>query len=398
MSTDGFGPALRASLAPVIGMAVAGVSISYLWPLFALLQENEGYSGFLIGLNSTASALTMVVSAPLMPRILARVGLVPLMLISVVVVAGVLVVIPVAYDFWWWTVLRMILGVAGTALFFAAEYWLVEIAPSKSRGRIVAVYAVVLSVSYGVGPIMLRTLGLESWQTFVIPAVIILLSAIPIMLGRRSAPSGQGEGSASPLETLSFFRSDPLILWGVVLFGMIEFGAMGLLSVWGLRSGLAEASALELLTWLAVGSVIFQFVMGWAADKFDRRKLLAVAGAISLITPLLMIQFAGNYPALVAFVVLWGGMAVSLYTLALTELGARYDGPELAAGNAAVVLAYGLGAFAAPAAFGRAMDWIRPDGLLWFAAGCAGAYLLLALIRLSRRARKSLDTDGQASR
>lgn len=394
---SGFGTAMRTSLVPVIAMAIAGVSISYIWPLFALLQEREGYSGFMIGLNSTASALMMVVSAPLMPRILAFMGLVPLMIISAIVVAVVLVLIPLAHDFWWWTLLRMILGVVGTSLFFSAEYWLVEIAPAETRGRIVALYAVVLSVSYGAGPMMLRTLGLDGWQTFGIPAAIIVLSIIPILVGRSSAPEGRSETPASPAETLSFFRSDPLILWGVVLFGMIEFGAMGLLSVWGLRSGLAEASALELLTWLAVGSVIFQFVMGWAADRYDRRKLLAIAGAISLVTPILMVYSVGAYVALVFWVVLWGGMAVSLYTLALTELGARYDGAELAAGNAAVVLAYGIGAFAAPAAFGWAMDWIPPDGLLWFAAVCAGGYLILALVRLAIRPRKSLDTSQQGS-
>ena len=34
--------------------------------------------------------------------------------------------------------------------------------------------------------------------------------------------------------------------------------------------------------WLAFGSMAFQIPVGWAADRFDRRSLLAIAGAVSL--------------------------------------------------------------------------------------------------------------------
>ena len=381
-------------IVPIVGMAVAGITFSYVWPLFSLLLERGGYSGFMIGLSATASALTMVISAPIMPRILARIGLVPLMTWSALATSLVLLGAGTSDNYVWWVFLRMVLGFSSTALFFAAEYWLVEIAPPERRGRVVAIYAIVLSVSYGLGPLLLRFLGLESFATFWVPALIVGVSILPILWGRSGAPEARVEGAASPLETLRYFRSDPLIIWGVVMFGMIEFGALGLLSVWGVRSGMAEPDALALLTWLAVGSMIFQLLMGWAADRYDRRRLLLLAGLVSVVAPLMMAATGLTYWLIIVWVVLWGGMAVSLYTLALTELGARYDGPKLAAGNAAVVLAYGVGAFAAPAAFGQAMDWVDPNGLLYFAALCAIAYVGLAIWRITTKPRKSLDTSA----
>ncbi|MEM8791529.1 MAG: MFS transporter [Pseudomonadota bacterium] len=378
-------------IVPVIGMAVAGITFSYVWPLFALLLEREGYSGLMIGLSATASAMMMVVGAPVMPRILARFGLVQLMAGSALATAFVILAAGVWNDYWWWMLLRLVLGFSGTAMFFAAEYWLVEIAPPDRRGRIVAIYAIVLSTSYGAGPLLLNFLGLESAATFLVPAAIVAASIFPILWGKRGAPEARVEGAASPLQTLSYFRSDPLIMWGVVMFGAIEFGALGLLSVWGVRSGLVEADALALLTWLAFGSILFQLVMGWSADRFDRRRLLLLAGVLSGIAPFMIALSGIEYVLIVFWVIIWGGMAVSLYTLALTELGARYEGPALAAGNAAVVLAYGIGALAAPAAFGRAMDWIDPDGLLYFAAFGAAAYALLAIWRITVKPRKGLD-------
>lgn len=385
---------IRGWIAPIVSMAVAAISISYLWPLVALLMEREGYSGFEIGANATIAALAMVLSAPVMPQLMARFGIIPLMAVSAVILGLGMLAIPLFPNFWWWSFLRLIFGVTGTALFFAAEYWLVSIAPEGKRGRIVAVYAIVLSVSYGVGPMLLRFLGLDSPLTFLVPAVAITASALPILIGRASAPEPREDRPASPRETIGYFASDPLVLWGVVLFGMIEFGAMGLLTVWGLRSGLEQGHSLALLTWMAVGSVLFQLVIGWAADKYDRRRLLAMAGVISVVMPVVMIHSTGIYPVLIAAAVFWGGMTAALYTLALTELGARYEGHKLAAGNAAVVLAYGLGAFLAPISFGRAMDWIPPDGVLWLAALCSAAYTVLALWRLIMKRRNPLDMSG----
>ncbi|MEL6477210.1 MAG: MFS transporter [Pseudomonadota bacterium] len=384
--------------APVATMAVVSIATSYSWPMFALLMERAGYSGAAIGLNATLAALMMVVAAPILPAVMARTGLIPLMLGAGAVSAMALMAVPLADNIVWWSLLRMVLGLTITAMFFASEYWLVEIAPAERRGRIVALYAIILSVSFALGPLMLDWVGFETIWTYALPAGIVLVGLWPVWQGRRHAPEGRAEQPASPRETLGYFRSDPLILWGVVLFGMIEFGAMGLLSVWGIRSGVSEGASLGLLAWMAIGSVLFQLPVGWAADRFDRRKLLALAGAVSALAPMALMLSVGWYWAMVSAVVLWGGMAVSLYTLALTELGARYDGSRLAAGNAAVVLAYGFGAFAAPAAFGQAMDWVPPDGLLWMAAGVALIYTSLALVRLAFVARDPLDNADQIRR
>lgn len=385
-------------LAPVVAMAVVSIAVSYTWPLFALMQERAGYSGLLIGLNATAAAVMMVVAAPIMPGVLARLGLIRLMLCSVVAIALCYLLIPVFYDFWWWMALRMVLGFAITAMFFAAEYWLVEIAPEEKRGRIVALYAMILSGSYAIGPAMLRVVGLETYWTFALPALLTAAGAIPVILWRGLAPPAQPDRPASPLETVAYFRSDPLIMWGVVLFGMIEFGAMGLASVWAVRSGLPEAEALTLLSAMAIGSILFQIPVGWAADRFDRRRLLMIMGLGAMVAPLVMIAGRESYALVLMGSILWGGMAVALYTLALTELGARYTGASLAAGNAAVVLAYGLGALVAPAAFGQAMDAVPPDGLMWLAAMCGGVYAALALARVVMKPRNPLDMGRQNSR
>ena len=75
----------------------------------------------------------------------------------------------------------------------------------------------------------------------------------------------------------------------------------------------------------------------------------------------------------------WGGMSAGLYTVALVELGARYDGRELAVGNAAMIMGYSIGAAFGPLAAGAMMDAIPPHGMLYsLAAGCMIYFALLA--------------------
>lgn len=388
--------AFRIWAPPVATMAVMSVSLSISVPLFSLLLDRVGVSATGVGLNHTIAAVAMVVTSLVLPRVLARTGVVALMLGSIGFLALSMLLIPLWESPWWWAVLRLGWGVTATALFFASEFWLISSTPDEIRGRIVGLYVLVLSGSYMIGPLLLNLLGIDSIWTYLVPTVIILASAVPVVLGRQHAPA-QGEARERPrsLSMLRFFRSDPVVLWGVVLFGVIEFGALGLVTIWGLASGFDRETAVAFVFWIAFGSMAFQFPVGWAADRFDRRTLLAWAGAVSLFMPLAIVLWAETVALISALAFIWGGMAVSFYSLALTELGSRYRGADLAEGNASVMLAYGLGALAGPMAFGAAMDAVPPDGLLWLAAASGGAYCTLVLWRMATRPRSTLDSQGE---
>ena len=394
-------PGLRQLLflaAPVASMAVVSVSLSISVPLFALLLKRAGASATEIGLNHTVAAVAMIVAAFVLPRAVSRVGLVPLMLGSIAILALSTIMIPLWESAWWWAFLRIGWGLSGTALFFASEFWLISVAPQATRGRIIGLYVLILSGSYMVGPLLLNLLGIDSWLTFAVPTAIILASAIPVVLGHRGAPASRSEDRPPPLRLLRFFGSDPSVLWGVMLFGVIEFGAMGLVTVWGLDSGHDQRTSINFVFWLAFGSMAFQLPVGWAADRFDRLKLLALAGLVSTAMPVAIALQSGSAAAVSFFAFLWGGMAVSFYSLALTELGARYRGGALAEANAAVVLAYGFGALTGPAAFGTAMDIVRPDGLLWLAAAVSAGYFTLTARRIATKSREPLDSPPQNGR
>jgi MFS family permease len=78
-------------------------------------------------------------------------------------------------------------------------------------------------------------------------------------------------------------------------------------------------------------------------------------------------------PVVFGTLFVWGGVAAGIYPVALSMAGDRFRGADLVTVNAAIIMAYGLGALVGPALGGAAMDASNPQGLLWlFVAVFAG--------------------------
>jgi MFS family permease len=375
---------LRAQIAPIAAITLFGISLSMSYPLFALTLERAGASGAAIGLNAMAAALGMVICAPVMPGLLRRMGMGRLLVLAALALAAMFLAIPIVTDYWLLNLVRLVYGFAATVLFFASEYWIIAVAPDHARGRVVAVYALSVSGGFALGPAILKLTGLSGFLPFGVACLVLLSGLIPILYGLKGAPDTAGHEAPTPLAALRLFRTDPAMIYAVALFGTIEFGAMALVAVWGVRSGLSESDAAMLLSVFALGAMVLQIPLGWAADRFDRRKLLAAIAFCCTLAPLGMVLASPSFELLCALAAFWGATSVGLYSVTLTEMGARYRGGALAVANAAVVLAYGIGSLVAPSGFGYAMDAIPPDGLLLGAAFAALAYLVLALFRIRR--------------
>ncbi|MEM6355942.1 MAG: hypothetical protein AAF844_09680 [Pseudomonadota bacterium] len=96
--------------APIAAISVLGLALSMGLPLFALLMDRADHSGTVIGLNTMAAPLAMVLSSPLMPRIMAFVGLARLAMLATGTLAAMFLVIPMVDGLVAWTLLRLVWG------------------------------------------------------------------------------------------------------------------------------------------------------------------------------------------------------------------------------------------------------------------------------------------------
>ena len=84
-------------------------------------------------------------------------------------------------------------------------------------------------------------------------------------------------------------------------------------------------------------------------------------------------------------VFVWGGVSFGLYTMSLIQLGERFTGEILIAGNAAFALAWGIGGIVGSPAAGLAMQLIGHQGLP-SSLGLLCSVLAVALMAAKRRA------------
>jgi len=237
-----------------------------------------------------------------------------------------------------------------------------------------------LSVGFGIGPLLLSLTGLAGWTPFITGAAIILAAALPFLL-TRGLPMAFGEGARGSVRAV--FAQAPLIVLAVVVFGLYEAAALALLPVWGVRLGFTPQLAATMLTTIYLGSIALQMPIGWLSDRIARRTVLRLCGAAGLIGAALLPFIADSTPLLFAVLLLWGGIASGLYPVALSMAGDRFRGANMVTANAALVVGYGLGALVGPIIGGGAIDLWNPHGLLVVFVVVFG--LLVAATFLPRR-------------
>ena len=166
---------------------------------------------------------------------------------------------------------------------------------------------------------------------------------------------------------------------------MIEAGVFGLMWSWATGVELARGQAIGVVVAIAAGALAFQPLIGVAIDRLPPRPLLLIAAGSCLLGPLAAGQLTDAPLLLYAVMLIWGGVALGLYSVSLATLGGRYSAQELATANAALVVAYGVGALVGPVAAGAAMSMVGPHGLLWTAGAGAVLYLSLLIWRTGAR-------------
>lgn len=379
---------LRGMIAAIAAVSVFAFGLSLSIPLISINLERMGASGLMIGLNSGASAVAILAGGVVMPILLRMTSAPFLMAAGTLSLAGLLQVFPLFPDPIFWIALRFVFGMAVTALFFCSELWIISAAPPARRGLMIGIYGLFLSIGFLTGPAILQVIGTEGATPFLVGGALSLLALPPILLAWRDAPdlAHNAEEGGAISDIFRFFRRDPAILWAVFLFGVVEFGAMGLFPVWSLRVGLTEATALTLVALLAAGNVITQIPMGWIGDRLNRRRLLGACAFVSLVSAILFPMLSATVWPLYLTAAIWGGLVVGLYTFSLNELGHRYSGEELSKATGAVMTAYGLGALVSPPLLGQAMDLFPPHGMFGLMALAAAAYIALLTFRRGRGA------------
>lgn len=346
-------PYRRNLIAVMATMTAATLSYSFVLPLLSLVLERQGVSSTLIGLSTAAEAVAVFAIAPFAPRLLIRLGPVRTMLLAVAIKLATFLLLPVFPNVWAWFPLRMLGGAGASLMWVVSEAWINQTVTDRTRGRVLSVYSMALSLGYAVGPLILAWTGSDGWTPFVVGAAIMTFSVSGTLIASGVAPTLGGTASA---RLRGYFRLAPLVMMCCFVTSASDNMLVSLLPLYGANVGMAPTEALYLLTVVGIGGIVLQYPFGWLADRMDRRRLTLIIALLMLICSLALPWALPSAPYNVIFAFIFGGLIGALYTMGNVLMGERFRGADLAAASTVFVVMWNLGTLIGPPIGGVGLD------------------------------------------
>jgi MFS family permease len=319
----------------------------------------------------------MLATGAYIPRLAARFGAVPFILAAVAAGSTITVAYTLTDSPAIWFVLSLLHGAVGGVPWVVTEIWMNVVVEENRRGRVMGVYATMVALGIALGPLVLQVVGLYGPLPFVTAAVLALLVALPLLPYWRSAPAIE---HAEDSGYITVVIAAPLAMLAGFVCGLGEQVAFSFLPVYAVGAGVpAEIGALWLSAFV-LGNVVLQWPIGWMADHFDRRAVLAGCTLASALLVVLLTAVSAQSLAVVGVVMLWGGVSFAIYPVGLALLGQRFAGGDIARANTAFSLLYISGGLVGRPMTGAAMDAIGDPGLgatlgVFYAAAAIAALL-----------------------
>lgn len=290
---------------------------------------------------------------------------------------------------WLWFALELLAGVAGGLRWVLAEAFIAEFSPSDRLGRYIGIYATMVGATFIIGPTLLAWVGPEGHAA--LGLVIALLGVGLAWTALIPVVPPHAESAQAPVGLRGLWlavRSHPAIMLAGFIGGFFELGLASILPLYGLAMGLGAAAAALLISVSGLGSTLAAIPVGMVADRYTdkvrgRRTLMTLSAAIALVAACGLPLVAQAQWLAWPIVFVLGAAGSSLYTLSMTDIGAREQGITLVNSTAVLVLNYTLGGLVASALSGALIDWSPTQGfpLVLIAVATTG---LLALLRTRR--------------
>jgi MFS family permease len=374
-----------AALAGVIAsVTVFGVAQGLSNPLFTFLMQKQGISAGAIGLSAAMTPLGLMCSSLFVPTLVRVLGARRLAVGSAASAALLFLFIGLTQNWFAWYPARFLIGLAVNPLYILGEVWLIALAPAARRGRILGVFNAITGAGYASGPLSLALLGTDGWPPFLVGIVGFFGCALILSLTAGKLTSfddGERHGGA-----LHFWMMAPALLLAVTVSSATQQSMYSLLPVFGTGYHLAEATLATLISVMSIGNIVLQIPLGLMAERLGGRKMI-IACALTNMTGALLLPLIVTTPLQWPLLLIMGGVGYGVYTMALVELGNRFSGSALVAGNAAFGLMWGVGGMIGPPSAGFFMQTFGPVGLPALIAALSAILILFSTFRSFVRRR-----------
>ena len=368
----------------IISITVSGFSQGLLLPLLSVLLEKQGVSASFNGLSATALYVGIMVASPFMEAPTRKYGFKTMIIFGMVLLISSILLFPIFVNFYFWILLRFIVGIGDTAIHFATQVWITSTIESGKRGRSISLYGLSYGVGFGIGPLGLLVLPYGLFVPFIIAALFFVLILFLILKLTNEKPVSEEKNTAKT-RYFRVFALAGFALMPMFIYGFLEATLNNSFPIYGLRTGITEAQVSTLLFSFVVGSLILQFPLGYLSDYIGRKKVLIITtllgGALFFFVPYI-VTIIQLYIVFIAT----GALLGSLYSLGLAYVTDLVPVGILPTANIIGGILFGVGSIIGPYFGGVIITWLNPESLFVYLAVVVLLFpLLISLDTLLRR-------------
>lgn len=280
-----------------------------------------------------------------------------------------------------WAIMRLVFGFCMAGLYVVVESWLNDASTPANRGRTLAVYMIASMGGLGLGQLLIGVGNVDGDGLFIVASILVSMSFVPIAL---AATTDAPRVRVSPKMRLrEFFTTAPTGAVGIFFTGSSHGILFGLSAVYATKAGFSASETALFLALPSLGALAFQWPVGWASDRFERRGVIFVVAVLAaLMGALLALTPEGNLAALPMMFVL-GGLTFSLYSLLLSHtLDRSAPGTAMGASGASLRV-NGVGAVLGPVVAASVMSQLGETSFFWCLVvthGVIAAYVAYRLV------------------
>ncbi|PLR96112.1 MFS transporter [Bacillus sp. T33-2] len=363
-------------------VSISGFSQGMLLPLIAIIFEQDGVSSSMNGLHATGLYIGILLASPLMEAPLRKFGYKPIILAGGLAVALSLAMFPVWKSFWFWFILRLVIGIGDHMLHFGTQTWITSSSPKDRLGRNISLYGLFFGLGFAAGPLMTQFIKINETAPFMISAAISLAAWAAVWMLKNEHPESDVETS-SYRGTIQRFRKVFKYAWVAFLppfgYGFLEASLNGNFPVYALRMDLDVSAVSIILPAFAAGSIVFQLPLGMLSDRFGRKMILLAV----MLSGFICFTAAGvlqeSITGLLICFFITGMLVGSTFSLGISYMADLLPRQLLPAGNLMCGMFFSFGSISGPFIGGLAIEHLQGASFFYVISGML-LFIFLALL------------------
>ena len=353
--------------------------------LLPIRATQEGYSSALIGWLGTAYFGGFTIGCFLGPKIIMSVGHARTFAGITALLTATFLAFPLFVDVIFWGVLRILSGACLAMLYIVVESWLNDSADNANRGRILSIYIIVSNIVTMAGQLLVNSFDTLDATLFILVAIMICLSIVPISLTPTPAPSPV---PSARLDLKALYRLSPVGVIGCLLAGIVEGAFWSLGPVFAQGRGMETADVALLMAAFVLGGTLSQWPLGWASDRIDRRIVISSAAFGTVITGLIIgLNIVPEGTPTFVLAGCHGALMIPIYALCITHANDVVSNDRMVETSGGLLLSFSVGATAGPITASLFMRNDQPGGLFIFIGGILCLLGVFVIYRLMREKR-----------